>query len=418
MTDNIVLRNHDVFITDGKITSVSAHQKGSAAENIIDGNGKYLMPGLWDSHAHMDHGFSAHYLAHGITAVRDCGNDDEVFALREDASSGRVLAPRLFVAGKILEGDPPLWPQFKVLKTEKDVYEYIDFLVKKKVDHVKVYHTLPPKLYTLAVALARENGLQVAGHIPDDMTPIEALDAGVTSIEHLMTLGQYLGRYDYKKATEKEYEGWWHFIKPRIDSDNLQKLRSAFDKYNAYFCPTLIVHKQLSGMKDYAALVESIDASLINNKMVSENWNPDSKQANANIRGLKPLWWENYQIIFNNLRTALPELAKHARILAGSDTMNPFVLPGSSLLAELELLADSGLSNFQVLQAATVHPASYFGLDEEMGKVHSGASANLILLDANPLDNISNIRKLHGVYIHNSFHSQEVLKNRVKPLGK
>lgn len=421
MQNSSVLPAQDVVISGSKIESILPTSPNNSDIKVIDGSGKFLMPGLFDMHVHHEPSLLPLFLSNGITAVRDCGNSsDSVFKLRADIAAEKVLAPRMFVSGKILEGDPPLWPEFKVIKNTAEAVSAVGFLKKKGADQVKVYHTLPPKLYKTVLKVATKQKLKVAGHVPNDMSPIEALDAGLNCIEHLTTLGQLIGRYEYTKATEPEYEGWYKFTKPTIDQESLNDLVLTFKSHDAYFCPTLIVHRQLSKLADYSKLKKETDTRFIEPKYVNQNWNPDHKNASTNIKGIKPLWFKNYGVIYDNLRSVLPELAKGATILAGSDTPNPFVVPGYSLLDELELMADSGLTNYQVLQAATVNGAKYLNVQDQLGKVSKGMDANLIILNKNPLESIKNIRSLDTVVLAGKAYSPSELEAKVEafePLG-
>lgn len=417
MSNDQVLANHDVIIEDGKIVSIEPSGQ-KVSDNIIDGSGKFLMPGLFDAHAHMDSGYAPLFLMNGVTAVRDCGNDDTIFEQRADAENGKVLSPRLFVSGKIIEGDPPMWSEFKAIKNISEGKQAVKELKERNADQIKLYHTLPTDLYKSMVKEARKAGLRVAGHIPYTIPVIEALDLGVQCIEHITMFSEFLGEYDYEPANLSGYDDTWRrFKNPRINQQNLRALCEAFKRNDAYHCPTLIVEKQLAGLADYTKLTKETDTSLINQSLVKGAWNPNSDKAYPNIKNVRPLWFENFGVVYENLRTILPELAKSGTLLTGSDTCNPFVIPGSSLIQEVELLADSGLSNFQALQAATVNPAKYLEISNELGELKIGSTANLIMLNANPLEDVTNLRKLDGVFIQNSYYSQKSLASKAKPVG-
>jgi len=191
MTDEQVIVKQDVLI-EGKLIKkiVPTGSLKIIVDDEIDGTDRYLMPGLFDMHAHVnEERFLKLFLLNGITAVRDLGNEDNgIFKLKKDINSGRIIGPRLFVSGKILEGDPPFWEGFNVIKSKAQAVNAVKELKAKGADQVKVYHTLSPELHKSIIDEAHKLGMKVTGHVPQEMNVLEALDAGQDGIEHLSSL--------------------------------------------------------------------------------------------------------------------------------------------------------------------------------------------------------------------------------------
>ncbi len=403
MADDQVLVKQDVFIEGKHIKKiVPSGTLKIAVDDVVDGTGKYLMPGLFDMHAHVnEERFLKLFLLNGITAVRDLGNvDDGIFKLKDDINSGKVTGPRLFVSGKILEGDPPFWEGFSVIKSKAQAVKAVKELKTKGADQVKVYHTLRPEIHKIIIDEAHKLGMKVTGHVPQEMTALQALNVGQDGIEHLSSVTGYIGQIDYEDANEPGYEGWSRFIGYKIKDKELRELTHAFKSNNAYFCPTIIVDRQISKLADYKSLVKEADAKYVESHYIKEEWNPDSKNAATNIKGVKPLWFKNYAVIYNGSRSAIKTIKKGAIMLAGTDTPNPFVVAGFSLAKELELLVESGLSNFEAMQAATVNAAKWLEVYAELGTVAEGKVANLIVVGKNPLEHIENVKSISTVILN------------------
>lgn len=159
----------------------------------------------------------------------------------------------------------------------------------------------------------------------------------------------------------------------------------------------------MSQLADYSKLKRSKEAQLLPKYYREIKWNPNHPESSVNITGRPSLYWENYRFSYERIRRVLPSLRKHNNILAGSDTPNPFVVPGVSLLEELEILVDSGLKPYQALEAATYNAALSLNALADLGTVEKGKIANLVLLEKNPLENISNIRSIKGVILNGAY---------------
>ena len=192
-----ILSDQTIVITGDRITALSPHAGIPADSEIVDATGKFVIPGLWDMHAHalwsndqVERMFSM-FLANGVTAIRDMGSPrpvDETLNWRMKVADGTVLGPRILVAGKLVDGPKPVWPDSMAVETADQAEEAVDTLQKDGVDFIKVYSRLPRVAYFAVARQAKKYGLTYVGHVPIYISASEASIAGQRSIEHLSEL--------------------------------------------------------------------------------------------------------------------------------------------------------------------------------------------------------------------------------------
>ncbi|MBI4138464.1 MAG: amidohydrolase family protein [Candidatus Wildermuthbacteria bacterium] len=404
-----VLRGYDVLIEGARVTKIfpSRDQKNEKfAGRVINGTGKFLIPGLFDMHAHLESkDFLSLFLQCGVTAIREMGNSKkEIFLWRNQINAGKILGPRVFIAGPILEGDPPLWKGFRVVKNKKEGVSAVKELKRQGADFIKVYHTLKPEVHAAILREAHAQGLKVTGHIPESVGIKKAVEMGQDGFEHMSDVSAHImGRLIAVDARLKNYPEYRRFIDVKIDRAKVKELGLSLKKRRVFLCPTLVVDKKLSQLADYSKLRHSKEAALLPDHYRNVEWSPNHSQSLAYIKGLPPLYFKNSGVVSERVRRILPFLWKHSIILAGSDTPNPFVIPGVSLFEELELLVDSGLQPHQALEAATYNAALFLDALSDLGTIQEGKIANLALLGKNPLKNISHIRSIEGVILNGAY---------------
>ncbi|OGE96446.1 MAG: hypothetical protein A3B10_04620 [Candidatus Doudnabacteria bacterium RIFCSPLOWO2_01_FULL_44_21] len=412
-----ILYGYDVTIEGARIKQIlpSRKQEGKKfAGRVINGTGKFLIPGLFDMHVHLySRTFLPLFLQYGITAIRETGNyKKEIFSLRDKVNSGKLLGPRMYICGPILEGDPPFWKGFRIVRNKKEGRAAVRELQRQEVDFIKVYGTLKPKVYEAVLEEAHKRNLKVTGHLPESINVMKAIKMGQDGFEHMSSMCRHVSKIVSVNANLKSYPGWRKFVDVKIDKRKLEKLGSLLEQNNISLCPTLVVDRKMSQLADYPKLKQSKEARLLPKYYREIKWNPNHLKSSTNINGRPPLYWENFCLYYEKTRHILPFLWKRSNILAGSDTPNPFVIPGVSLLEELELLVDSGLKPYQTLEAATYNAALSLGVLPNLGTIEEGKIANLVLLEKNPLKNISNIRSIKGVILNGTYLSRKNLKKK------
>jgi imidazolonepropionase-like amidohydrolase len=416
INQNTTLHNMDLMIEGETITKISKTDTNiNFGDEVIDGTDKYIMPGLWDNHAHIFDGeYLPLFLANGITTIRDLGNTtDYVFELRDKIKNKKLQAPDLFICGPILEGNPPFWgDSFKIIKNENEGKKAVNELSKKNVDFIKVYGTLPKKIFTEIVKESNNKNLKVTGHVSKEINSIEAIQLGQTGIEHLDNIftawnESSLARVILVKTDIKDNDGDWFWQKAssiEFDEIKFKSLLKIMKEKSIFFTPTLIQEEMTGRLNEYSDLLKDDNLKYIEKSFYENEWKPDKYD----------LWYENLFFIYKNQSRKLKELAENSILLAGSDTPNPFVIPGISLHEELELMSKAGISNYEVIKAATINGAKFVDKDESIGTVEVGKIANLLILGSNPLKDIKNTRDICAVILHGKYISKKELDSEVK----
>ena len=414
---NGVRESQTVVVADGMITAiVPASESVEAAQNI-DGSGQYLIPGLWDFHVHLTYdarftdAMAGLFLNHGITSIRDTGGPlgpvlEAVTPLKEDGA----LAPRVFYAGPLLDGEfvvydgdgrPPLGIANPDVETAR---ANVQRLAEAGVDFLKIYEMVTPEVFEVLVQEANARGLPMDGHVPLSM---RARDVGphVQSLEHLRNI---------EMDCVADSEAWLAERRDRLLNQggitggdlrsslhSLQRL-SAVEAYDEASCAEVIASMaetiQVPTLRlnalgvmppferaDWGDLLEKLPTE------VAEEWSA-ATQANQQGGPMRDLTYGEWSLFLVGLmnEAGVP-------VGAGTDTPIGFAAPGYSLHSELELLVQAGLTPLEAIEAATVHPAQFFGLASQMGTVDAGRVADLVLLSANPLDDITNTRLIEAV---------------------
>lgn len=417
-----------VVITGNRVTAMGAAGKVRVPEGaqVVDGAGKYLMPGLWDMHVHaMRRGDTLGnwfplFIANGVTGVRDMGSSLEALnAVRRRIAGENLLAPRLIAAGPVLDGPPPQPGGGIGVGTPEEARQAVDSLKAAGVDFIKVYNLLSRETYFAIAAEAKKQRLPFAGHVPVSLTAVEASDAGQRSLEHLLdlpvacsTIESELRRGQAAAKSAGALTNWaawqrarWRDEERAAENYSPTKCREVFRRFKrngTWIVPTNV--NKLAALEPARAhdpRVRYIDPET---RAYWEKWAALSPGTPEEAAGR----WRRYEFM---LRLVGEANKAGALILAGTDVGSPFpLLPGFSLHEELELLVKSGLTPLQALRAATLSPAEYLELSDSLGTVEVGKIADLVLLDASPLDHIQNTQRIAGVVVNGRYLPQTELR--------
>lgn len=408
-----ILSNKDVLILDGKIESIKDHSGQFPAFQVkeIDGTGQYLIPGLWDMHVHPDREEELNlYVANGVLGIRIMWGNPTHLSWRKAIRDGKRLGPQMYLSGPIIEGTPP--EAFKnvvategrrMVNTKEEAVAAVEDQLNAGYDFLKVYNNLPKDAYRALIRAARKKRVPVAGHIPFEVGLMEALKQKQRSIEHLRGYIQHLVPREAPQQPGvdlRSRELAWEFI----DQERMVQLARKTAKSGVWNCPTLVVSRILYPQEMMDQL-----ASQDENKYLPEETIQFFKSDRASIPWLSNFTDGDYQKVFENLKKK-QQLVKvlndaGAKILSGTDTW----LAGFDLHEELKLLADSGLSNYEVLRTATLYPAQYFEIDSEYGSVQEGKRANLILLSDNPIEDIQHTRNISCILLEGQILDQTAI---------
>jgi imidazolonepropionase-like amidohydrolase len=369
---------------------------------VVDGSGKFLIPGLWDMHIHTFFGDWVPggrevtlplLLANGVTGVRDMGSDLEpILKARADLAAGRQIGPRLVTSGPMLDGPKTPFPATIVITSPEVGRASVDLLTDKGVDFIKIQSLVPRDAYFAIADEAKKRKIVFAGHVPDQIRAVEASNAGQKSFEHL--IGVFEGSSTAEDALLEGKKGPEKFL-ATYDSKKEAALIALLAKNQTWQCPTLLW--ELGGW-----LVDVFDIS----QYMEIRYAPDSWRDKTWPR-FKADMTKSYITDPLDVRKKFVEhelgIVKRLRkagvpFLAGTDTpAGVGIVPGWSLHRELERFVAAGFTPLEALQTATVNPAKFLDRAKDFGTVEKGKMADLVLLDANPLDDIANTRKIAAV---------------------
>lgn len=416
----VVLKGADIVA----VGPDAAIAKDWRAKQRVEGKGRFLIPGLWDMHVHFGGGpdliaeneaLFPLYVANGITTIRDCSGDlaDQVLGWRGAIAEGRLFGPRLLTSGAKIEGIAPLWKGTIEVGSTADVDAALDRLKNRdKVDFVKITDsTLKPELFLYALGRAKALGIRTSGHIPMALTTGQAVDAGLSSIEHL--------DYAYNAGAKDEAAIAADFAAGRIDrAEANRRLDTGFDRdtamaaYRRFAQQGVYVTPTLNGSRIIAYLDRddhSKDGGLayIGPKLrKTYEWRVE-RAAKADAAAIAA---RHKQI--EDVGSILPMLAEAGvPIIAGTDAgfLNSFNYPGFGLHDELALFARKGLTPAQALAAATRAGPAWFGWLDRYGAIKAGMAADLVLLDRNPLEDIAATRAIDTVVMRGTVHDRAAL---------
>ena len=420
---NGVCENRTVVFDGDQITAVTPSDTAPSVAETIDGSGKFLIPGLWDFHVHLTYderctnSMPALFLSYGITSVRDTGGlMHKMLPIVERMRTQDAIAPRVFFAGPLLDGNFVVYdgesrPEIGVRNTTPDdARTMIRNLKEQDVDFIKIYELVSPAVFEAMVETANKLGLPIDSHVPLSMRAWTAGPA-VDSIEHLRNIELDCASnapelHETRLALLENPEGL-SGADLRSSLHSLQRMPTIAN-YNESRCDqtleTLLSTTQVPTLR--------LGALNLAPPFYRDDW----QDALSRIReDAREGWSELAANIAENPAgdfTAYGEWAlfltgrMHDRgipIGAGTDTPIFVVVPGYSLHTELEMLVRAGLSPLEAIRSATIRPAEFFSIDDEMGTIDTGRRADLVLLDANPLENIANTKQIAAVVSKGNF---------------
>jgi imidazolonepropionase-like amidohydrolase len=379
--------NATVVTSGGKIVAVgpSSGVKVPADAQRIDVSGKYIIPGLWDMHAHYEQvEWGPIYLAAGVTTVRDVGNEyDFITQVRDAVNSGKALGPHMLLAG-IVDGDGPMSVGITRVNNAAEAQTWVTRYHDSGFQQMKIYSSIKPENVKAICDDAHKVGMTVTGHIPNGMDAYEGVNDGMDMINHIHYITDLLmpKDFDWKKATRKERLN--AMASADVNSEAGKKAVAFFKEHGTVIDPTVALFElQFRPASEPAEKMEPGIARVA----------PELREA-LTSGGMPPEVAPIGQKIFQNSLALIGALHKAGvPIVAGTDQ----TVPGFSVYREIELYAQAGFTPMEALQAATIVPARAMKVDADSGSVEVGKRADLDVLDANPLDDIHNVRTVRHV---------------------
>lgn len=435
------LPNQTILVRDERIAAIGPVDQMSIPSDVVrvDGKGKYVIPGLWDAHVHLtfmpelEGAMFPLFVANGITSVRDTGGlVEKVLAKRHEADQGGLPAPRVYVAGPLIDGNPAVYdgkdPGQPLISTSvatpDEARARVDALVEQGVDFLKVYELLSPEVFDAALDQAATHQLPVAGHIPLSVTSSAA--TGLRSIEHIRNVDL---------ACSSESVSLLEQARNTIQSGEFERghpLRSylhkvlrarAYEAQDDAKCDAVMAAFAKSGTRQVPTL--NMSSAALSAFFARESWHQTFNYVPKNVRQRWSAFSDQAKgALKTSARTAYGEwmMSSVARmktqgveIMAGTDTPILLQTPGFSLHLELQRLVEAGLTPLEALYGATMAPPGFFSMNDR-GRLKEGQLSDLVVLNSNPLDDIANTSDIAGVFLRGTYYERKKLDRMLDEL--
>ena len=403
-----ILPNRSVAIVGNKIINIyEASVQSNKATKIINANGQYLIPGLWDMHTHYNWNYTFSnplLIANGVTGIREMwGEMDTIQMIRAKTAAGKMIAPDIYSAGNIIDGNPPIWPGSAGVKNIEEADKEIANQITSGVDFLKVYSLLKKDTYHAIAKRSKAANIPFAGHVPDELSVWEAIAANQQSIEHMYGILRTCSSDPDSIATFTGYTRYGaartNLLVDSFDPQLFDSLAQVLAISNTWLSPTLSVLKNMATLDDTTKMDDPRMDYMPS--YIHYMWNPKN---DFRFKYATPDIFQANQRRFQFEQQLVGQFAKAGvKIIAGTDYSNPFCYPGFSLHDELSLLVEAGLSPAQALKTATYNPAVFMKKEKELGQVAVGQIASLVLLEKNPLDSISHTKSIKGVFLKGQY---------------
>ncbi|MGC2636557.1 MAG: amidohydrolase family protein [Acidobacteriaceae bacterium] len=422
-----------VIVEGDRIVSIrsSKHSKLPHHAVVVEGAGKFLIPGLWDMHVHGASDERAPwshllFLANGIVGVRDMSGPPDAHAWRAAQASNPDPSPAIDLGSPIVDGPNPVWPDSLIAADAAQGRAIVDQQQQRGADFIKVYSRLPRDAYFAIADEATKRGIPFEGHVPESVTAAEASRAGQRSIEHLTRVADACSSEaaaidSAMQPAEASFRAPGLTVPEKVelgknilrleqrvvdtfDPATARALLALFVKNRTWQCPTLaLLHAQIDDplpAQDQRLNYLSREVRAKRSAGFYPGVPPGPRAAIAAIS--RRQFQQSLQIVGLMDRAGVP-------ILAGTDAMNPQCYPGFGLHDELAFLVDAGLTPLAALQAATHNAAQFMGEADHRGTIEAGKIADLVLLDANPLADIHNTRTIEAVVLNGQLYNRRAL---------
>jgi amidohydrolase family protein len=438
MTGAPPLRDVSVLIEGDRITAVARQIQPPRDAQVVDATGKFLIPGLWDMHMHLGlpETFFPLLVAHGVTGVREMFSGIPLPEIQQwRASSGvpRIVASA-FLDGPLMLSSGLIAPGAIAVGTPDQARFAVRLLARSGYDFLKVYNSLPREAYFAIARESRALGIPFAGHVPEEVSPAEAAEAGQRSQEHLINILLACSTQEEALRAERarvmysdrisgeerlrllgfpQPEGLFDTYSP----EKAARLFATFVRTGTWQVPTLAL---LHGFAYGDDFVKDPRA-----RYLPESWRRTAHPRDKSyMRDLTP---PQFDALVARIRALLERHKKlvgdmhraGVQFLAGTDASltNP-VIPGAGLHLELALLVESGLTPYQALETATRNPARYLGMLDWLGTIEPNKAADLVLLDADPLADIHNTEKIRAVVMRGRYFPRAELDSMLERLAR
>src|SRR5207253_401309 len=402
----VILERHRIF----SIRPSKAAKYPRNADSV-NGRGLFLIPGLWDMHVHLVFGdwFPGAqdislplFVANGVTGVRDMGSElDIVQSWRNEIEAGRLIGPRIYTPGPMLDGPQPRFPSSAAIVTPEDAHRSVADLKRRGADFIKLQSLIPREAVFAIAEEAKQQEISFEGHVPDAVRASEMSTAGMKSFEHLIGIfeGSSPAEDDFLKGNKTEGK----FL-ATYDAARAAALAGILAKNQTWQCPTLVWERggNLVDVSDFSkdTRVKYVPAAWKNKTWKRFTDEITQGYGTDDLDTRKQFIERELEVVQMLRKTGVP-------FLAGPDTAaGVHIFPGFSLHEELQRFVAAGFTPLDALQTATINPARFLGIEDQAGTVEKGKLGDLLLLSANPLEDIANTQKIAGVVANGRYYSR------------
>jgi imidazolonepropionase-like amidohydrolase len=413
MTGDSVLERQTVLVSNAVITAVGGEDQIRVPRGafVIKGQGKYLMPGLAEMHAHVPSGADSRayrddvlflYVANGVTFARGMLGDPEHLTLRSELAAHQVLGPRLYTSGPSLNG--------KSVTSPEQGAELVREQKRAGYDFIKLHPGLSRDSFLSIARTAHEVGIAFGGHVSQDVGLQLALENRQATVDHLDGYVLAVSSAADDRTAHPDNVGLvW-----KLESSRIPGVITRTRASGTWVVPTQTLSDNMLGRQTPEALDARPEMRYVPAKLRAEY--RQRKQGTLDIKSLTPELSNKYLELRRQLIRALSDA--DAGLLLGSDAPQIFNVPGFSAHRELQAMVDAGLTPYQALRMGTSAPAAFLRETGKFGIVAAGATADLVLVDANPLANVGNTQKISGVLVRGRWLSRQFLDDQLNELAR
>lgn len=430
------LHDQTVVIEGDKILQMGASSRVKIPDSaqVVEGRNKFLIPGLWDMHVHVDDPQRdlPMFIANGVLGIRNMGGvEQNVFQWRAQTASGEVLGPKMVACGPLLDGPFPSHPEHAIsVHNAQEGRAAVDKLHADGADFIKIYDGLSRESYFAIVKEAKKDGIPFVGHVPLSVRASEASIAGQKSIEHLTgvlqgdatnedeilketadnsVFAEAMKTHNYSLIPE-HIARVWNSVLDHYSERKARALYQLFIKNGTWQVPTLVIERSITFVDQIS---KEDDPRL---KYMPENLRESWKPENGMLTRYRTPAYIAYRKreYLARIREVRLMHSMGVPIMAGTDTNGAYLYPGFSLHDELRLFVQAGFTPREALASATVKPAEFFGTLGDEGTIEKGKVASLVLLDADPTTDINNVDKISTVIYRGKIYDRAALDAMLK----
>lgn len=411
-----ILENRQVVIDSGKIKSIlSELENEKTYDTIINGSGKYLMPGLAEMHAHIPPPTTGMerieetlflYLSNGVTTIRGMLGDPLHLELREKAKNGELLSPRIFTSSPSLNGN--------TVTSVEEAAEKVTAYQKDGYDFLKIHPGIQLEIFDQIVKTANEVGIPFSGHVPVAVGIHHALESKYASIDHVD--GFLEGLVPESANVKPDENGFFGYaFTPLADTTKIDELVAMDKKYKVWIVPTQSLFERWFSPFSASEMLQSPEMKYMPASTL-KTWKKSKEEATGEQAAFSVDQWKQFDAIRKQLIFKLQENG-HG-ILLGSDAPQIFNVPGFSIHHEIQGMVGAGMTPDEILKSGTINPASFFDMEDTFGQVKEGLDADLILIDANPLQDLKALQQISGVFLQGKWISKTGIDNKLKTIAE